>query len=447
MAAPLSADTIAVPDVARFNSTKDGFIMVTRAVTGPLVGFGTMVVLNDPGINDSLYVGRNGVVGSIDGTAVSASGSFQRVTVEGTIFADQTGIRMGTILAPTSYQTIYISATGVVSGDNAIDLFGVASFVNNHGTIDGGINTSGSNGVDRSELRNFGTISDAAAAVFRSGTENYTLFNVATIEGGIYSYFAFEAYGSRVDRINNQGLMIGDITLGGLEDIYDGRGGRVIGAVYGEDGLDTFRPGAEPDSFDGGAGSDLLEFSDTTGVRVYLDGSGVNTLTAQGDTYVGIERVNGSLVGSDVLVGDAAGNILRGFGGIDTLSGGSGADYLIGGTGTDRTTGGTGNDVFQFHVIGDGGDVITDFGNTVTSNDSFRFATTMGGGLVAGALLASQFQSRTDNLAQDANDRFIFRTTDQTLWFDSNGNGAGGLVLMADLQAGAVVTSADIMIV
>jgi len=420
--------------------------MVTRAVTGPLVGLGTMVVLNDPGINDSLYVGRNGVVGSIDGTAVSASGSFQRVTVEGTIFADQTGIRMGTILAPTSYQTIYISATGVVSGDNAIDLFGVASFLNNNGTIDGGINTSGSNGVDRSELRNFGTISDIVVAVFRSGTENYTLLNVGTIEGGVYSYYAFDVYDSRVDRITNSGLMIGDITLGGLDDSYDGRGGRVIGVVYGEDGADTFRPGSGAETFDGGVGSDLLNFLDTTGIRVYLDSSGANTLTAQGDTYVGIERVNGSQFGSDVLVGDAASNNLRGHGGNDTLSGGGGADYLTGGTGADRTTGGTGNDMFQFHVIGDGGDVITDFAAVAGNNDCFRFATTMGGGLVAGALLAGQFQSRTDNLAQDANDRFIFRTTDQTLWFDSNGNGAGGLVLMADLQPGAVVTSADILI-
>ena len=190
-----------------------------------------------------------------------------------------------------------------------------------------------------------------------------------------------------------------------------------------------------------------MDFSDTTGIRVFLDESAPNTLTAAGDTYVGIEWVFGSTRGNDVIQGDAAANLLRGFGGTDTLGGGAGADFLIGGTGVDRLTGGTGNDVFQFHVVADGGDVITDFANAVGNNDSFRFATTMGGGLVAGALLASQFQSRADNLAQDANDRFIFRTTDQTLWFDSNGNGAGGLVLMADLQAGAVVTSADIMIV
>ena len=61
-------------------------------------------------------------------------------------------------------------------------------------------------------------------------------------------------------------------------------------------------------------------------------------------------------------------------------------------------------------------------------------------------LPAAQFQIKADNLAQDSNGHFIFRTTDQTLWFDANGNAAGGLTLLADLQAGASVTAANILI-
>ena len=61
-------------------------------------------------------------------------------------------------------------------------------------------------------------------------------------------------------------------------------------------------------------------------------------------------------------------------------------------------------------------------------------------------LSASRFQTRADNLARDADDRFIFRTTDKTLWFDSNGNGAGGLTMLADLDAAATMTSADIFL-
>ena len=59
-------------------------------------------------------------------------------------------------------------------------------------------------------------------------------------------------------------------------------------------------------------------------------------------------------------------------------------------------------------------------------------------------MAASQFRARGDNHAQDGNDRFIFRTTDETLWFDRNGSAAGGLTLLADLQDGAVVAFTDI---
>ena len=60
---------------------------------------------------------------------------------------------------------------------------------------------------------------------------------------------------------------------------------------------------------------------------------------------------------------------------------------------------------------------------------------------------AGQFRARADNHAQDADDRFIFRTTDRTLWFDADGSGAGAAIMVADLQAGAVVTAADILLI
>jgi hypothetical protein len=50
-------------------------------------------------------------------------------------------------------------------------------------------------------------------------------------------------------------------------------------------------------------------------------------------------------------------------------------------------------------------------------------------------------------LAQDADDRFIFRTTDQTLWYDADGSGSGAALMIADLQAGATMTNLDILIV
>ena len=169
---------------------------------------------------------------------------------------------------------------------------------------------------------------------------------------------------------------------------------------------------------------------------------------ALGDTYFEMENVFGSDIGNDVIRGNGFGNALFGWGGNDSLDGASGNDVLRGGTGIDTLTGGIGNDTFRFSALNECGDLITDFGNVITSDDRFQItAAAFGGGLVAGALAANQFQTRTDNIAQDADDRFIFNTTDRTLWFDADGNGAGAAVMVADLQAGAVVTAADILLI
>jgi Ca2+-binding RTX toxin-like protein len=117
--------------------------------------------------------------------------------------------------------------------------------------------------------------------------------------------------------------------------------------------------------------------------------------------------------------------------------------------GEDQLQGGAGDDVFQLNSGSEGGDLIWDFGSLPGNNDVFHVsAAEFGAGLVAGASLAqSQLQIRTDNLAQDSDDRFVFRTTDTTLWFDQDGDGSAAAVLVADLQAGATLTSADLLLV
>ena len=143
------------------------------------------------------------------------------------------------------------------------------------------------------------------------------------------------------------------------------------------------------------------------------------------------------------MTGDNLANWLFGDGGNDVLSGGAGNDTLEGGTGVDRLTGGLGSDIFRFG-LGEGSDRISDFHNVTGDNDRFQIA---GVGLATGQISAGQFRARADNVAQDGNDYFIFRTTDATLWFDSDGNGGAAAVMLADLQAAAVVTYQDIFIV
>ena len=417
--------------------------MATQFVNTDISGPGYRVILAN---GDDLWVGRNGIVGSTDdGTAIYGSGSNHTVHIEGAV-SGYYGVWLGNDPTLDSGNSVVIASTGVVYGPGySVVMYGTNARLDNFGLLSGGVYFQG-DGPGMSRIANAGDIISNFRAVLHYGSETLSLSNTGTIRGDTAAFFSSGL--AAIDLIRNRGEMIGDILLGGGDDRYDGRGGFVDGTVFGEAGNDTFRPGSGIELFDGGLGADTLDFRSTAGVQVYLDGSGPNTGTAAGDDYVGIERVQGSARGADVLVGDAANNLLRGFGGADTLSGGGGVDNLGGGAGIDLVTGGAGDDLFVFETLSDAGDVISDFLGVTGNNDAFRIsAAGFGGGLVAGALPAGQFQSRADNLAQDADDRFIFRTTDQTLWFDSNGNGADGLLLVADLQTGAVVTAADIFLI
>jgi hypothetical protein len=159
---------------------------------------------------------------------------------------------------------------------------------------------------------------------------------------------------------------------------------------------------------------------------------------------LGNDRLAGN-GGRDLLRGGYGSDTLQGGGDIDTLRGGAGSDSLHGGAGRDGLHGGAGADTFVFPSATKGLDDILDFQGGL---DRIRINDTgFGVDLREGILESRHFQARTDNVAQDADDRFIFRTGDKTLWFDTNGNAAGATTLIADLQSGAVLTSADILVV
>ena len=166
-----------------------------------------------------------------------------------------------------------------------------------------------------------------------------------------------------------------------------------------------------------------------------------------GGQWEGVENITGTAF-ADRIGGTGLANLPRCMSGADEMVGQDGTDNLAGGGGKDTLSGGRENDTFPFHRPGDIGDIVPDFLSALTgNNDWFPIsASGFGGGQLAGALGAAQFRARADNAAQDAGDRFIFRTTDQTLWFDSDGTGVELAVMVADLQAGASTTFADIVI-
>jgi Ca2+-binding RTX toxin-like protein len=237
-------------------------------------------------------------------------------------------------------------------------------------------------------------------------------------------------------------------TGNGLANVLTGNTG--ANTLQGGDGHDRLDGGAGADRLEGGAGNDTYVLAVAGDVLVELAGGGTDIVHAGFSHTLGAQVENLILTGTSTLTGTGNGlaNALIGNGVANTLRGLEGHDRLEGRAGVDRLEGGLGNDAFQFAYLAEAGDVVADFASLSGNNDFFRIsAAGFGGGLVAGAFLATtQFRIRADNLAQDGDDRFIFRTSDTTLWFDSNGNGTGGLTMVADLQAGATVAAADILL-
>ncbi len=91
---------------------------------------------------------------------------------------------------------------------------------------------------------------------------------------------------------------------------------------------------------DGGAGSDTVVFTNTTGINVTLNDTGADVIVThdgETDTLRSIENIGGT-IGNDVLVGNSQNNTFIGNGGADTMTGGAGDDRLIGGGFTTTTT-------------------------------------------------------------------------------------------------------------
>jgi Ca2+-binding RTX toxin-like protein len=163
----------------------------------------------------------------------------------------------------------------------------------------------------------------------------------------------------------------------------------------------------------------------------------------------GDDIFNGSKLNKDTLFGNDGNDILTGKGENDTLNGGDGNDILSGGKGNDRITGGNGADTmsggrdldkFVYFSAAEGGDTILDF----ASGDKIVFDAGAFGLSSAGALPKALF--RKGNAALDADDRFIFTKATGELWFDADGTGEAGQVLIATLTNGYALTANDIVV-
>ncbi len=180
------------------------------------------------------------------------------------------------------------------------------------------------------------------------------------------------------------------------------------------------------------------------GQMLFLSRPGIDSIA---DTILGSTGHAKNAIGSafdDILIGDGRGNRLAGKIGADIISGRAGDDVLIGGAGRDILSGNSGADKYKYFSPVQGGDVITAF----SKNDSFVLeGSRFGLGSYHGTLSETNFVAHENNRAADGNDFFVFRTTDDTLWFDANGNKKGGLTLIADIGNDFALQANDILIV
>ena len=260
--------------------------------------------------------------------------------------------------------------------------------------------------------------------------------------------------------INGTGNAANNVLTGNAgSNVLDGKAGNDL--LNGLEGNDVLIGGTGNDRYIiNSAGDVAFEASATVAggndtvlsTISYSAGFGIENVTLQGSQNLNANGngannlLNGNL-GANVLNGGNGNDVLQGQLGADTLSGGNGDDRLVGGAGLDRLSGGAGNDSFQFTNLATAGDTVTDFRNVAGNDDRFLVvAAQFGGGLTGpGPLAADQF--RAGAAAQDADDRFIWNDAANTLSFDANGSAAGGVTLLATLDAGATVTAADIFLI
>ncbi len=256
-------------------------------------------------------------------------------------------------------------------------------------------------------------------------------------------------------------------------DALDGSGNGLANTLNGNDGAnillglggnDVLTGNGGDDWLDGGTGNDVLNggFGDDT----YVIDNPADRISDSGgnDTVIVDYALISYALGRDIehgILGAAAGparltgngsadrltgnsqansldggrgdDYLDGGAGADTLIGGRGDDTLVGGAGSDTLNGGKGADFFVFDSLS-GTDELQDFSHKQGDRLVFDDAVFAGLGPQGSGVNAAAFVSGAGLTAgQDADDRLVFDSAAGNLYYDADGSGAEGAVLLAHL--------------
>ena len=285
-----------------------------------------------------------------------------------------------------------------------------------------------------------------------------------TMDGGLGLDSLIGGLGDDVYVVNQSGVVISESANQGLDTVWSsvawtlasnlenltltgtaaisGKGNALNNLIIGNSAGNTLNGDAGADTLIGGFGDDLYLIDTLDDVVIENAGEGNDAVKCS------ISYTLGANVEQLILLGGAAinatGNELA-----NRLTGNSADNVLIGGVGMDTLSGGGGSDTFWFNVVASPGnrDTITDF---VSGVDKLQFsvsALTALGATGQWSVNDARFWSSTTGLAHDADDRLIFNTTNRTLAYDSDGNGAGGAVVIETLIGVASLAATDIWVV
>ncbi len=258
------------------------------------------------------------------------------------------------------------------------------------------------------------------------------------------------------------GTQIGNDTLYEIDNVIGGTvndtlaGNQFANALSGRGGNDMLRGSLGADTLDGGTGADTM----TGGIDndIYVVDNIADIVDELNDGGDGVDLVRSSIsfsLASTRAVGDVENLTLTGTAPIsgsgnslaNKITGNSGNNILNGGLGADTLDGKGGKDVFLFNsTLGSGNvDRILNYSKTDDvirlENAIFTKLTTLG------TLSASAFTANASGVATSASHRIIYETDTGNLYYDSNGNAAGGSVLFARLDPGVAMSASEFVVI
>jgi Ca2+-binding RTX toxin-like protein len=290
----------------------------------------------------------------------------------------------------------------------------------------------GGTGIDRldggfgNDLFYVDTNSDIVVEAEGGGSDRVVASASYTLRAGVFVETLTTANVAGTGSINLVGNEFSQTIQGnaGINNLVGGGGNDVLSGLGGND---NYFVDSQSDIIDEVAGGGTAD-------RVYTVGTFV---LAADDNIEFLATTNAASTAAINLVGNALSQ---------TITGNAGVNAIYGGLGNDTLLGLGGSDIFIFNTaLGPSNvDTLSDF----TAADTIYLENAVFTGLTGtGTLTADQFVSNTTGLATTASQHIIYESDTGNLYYDSNGNAAGGSVLFAHLSAGLAITSADLFII